>query len=1024
MLLADAKGTNNADLNDEDDEEEPWVELLLRDFVVYQYSRDEPTEISENFSTLYVDGEINDPTDPTKSVRMERVPFDSWSCGDFDREKKEPRIWIKSTFVHEELYYRLEHPNPDYQNKYHNFKRRIELVKIILGFIEEYPHATIQDTKYGGLLSSFISQRYPHSCWMHKNVQPHIAANAKLLMWQICYQIDLGTDADYIQSHPFWKDFTFESIRQKYEGLKKERTAWENELTVATPVAYKYFQPVFHKFLRCIQPPVRPEKSLEDLLEKKLSIVIPTDEMVCLPGNDYKYKVLDCQKWSTPGTPEKKNGLHYHDHIVIDDVEIRVGDCIQLQAPEDELWLARITSIFQRTEYSEPCITIIWLYKGSDTILANVHEVDEPYSNNELWYTHHCECENGVNSISSIFRKISVSFRSTKNQKAPHHYYCKSFYEHNRATFEDLKEEHMFVSKRIRCGCYVPSLEDRCEKFIKSHKVGDKILIVGSSGYLTLYEIVAMPSADADHDLVKLRTFPLFSELKKLFPDLRDVSAVLHTRRMRHLVNEVIYTNWMVEISLTTIIERSEADTLDVAHLEFWDPTTRLPNNLAHNGAGHHYFFNKELHKAPKVVTPIMGNTDIQHFQERYPPFQKRSKKLATLDLFCGGGNFGHGIEDAGIAQCRWAVDVDQKALSTYQHAHTRSHACFAESVNVLLEESLSGKPRPAWPTPGEVELVLAGNPCQGFSRLNSHRDNDNSVRKSSLLANVASYIEYFRPQFLLLENVAAMINFGYISNDDEPAIYPFNHLIALLVQLGYQIRWGVVDAALHGLPQRRNRVFIWGAASGYQLPKMPPVSHKAIINRGYGIILPSGVKSSYFDIPEHTAFPQVSIKDAIDDLPPLGNGVIKSTDLVDHHVPKLPLWVQMIVDLLPVDPPGATLNTIIDQLPDEMQNFKAVKRWKMARRNRPKGRFMDFARVRPHDICSTVTTTFTYQGIRASPCFHYREPRLLSIREIARVQGFLDDDVLVGTIADQHRIIGNAVARPVAFALGLQVDP
>ena len=52
----------------------------------------------------------------------------------------------------------------------------------------------------------------------------------------------------------------------------------------------------------------------------------------------------------------------------------------------------------------------------------------------------------------------------------------------------------------------------------------------------------------------------------------------------------------------------------------------------------------------------------------------------------------------------------------------------------------------------------------------------------------------------------------------------------------------------------------------------------------------------------------------------------------------------------------------------------------------------------------------------------HPEQPRLLSVREYARSQGFSDDFKFSGTIRDKHREVGNAVPPPMGKALGMEI--
>ncbi|KAG0171382.1 DNA methyltransferase Dim-2 [Apophysomyces sp. BC1015] len=360
---------------------------------------------------------------------------------------------------------------------------------------------------------------------------------------------------------------------------------------------------------------------------------------------------------------------------------------------------------------------------------------------------------------------------------------------------------------------------------------------------------------------------------------------------------------------------------IDDVHIQYWDPKAPLPNNLAHNGAGHHMYY-ETSGELESIIT------DHETWALNYPPWKSNvSRKLAALDLFCGGGNFGHGIEDSGVAECRWSVDVDYHALLTYRYNHNQDnkHTCYNTSVNTLLEESLNGKGREDWPEPGEVDLILAGNPCQGFSRMNSFYNEENSVRKS------------------------------FWTGAPEDAV----HISCLALSTGI-------------------------------------------------------VASS------HTAFSTVTIHDAIEDLPAIGDGSKPCIQLVDHEPKSISLEVQRIVEALPTEPFGMNLAQLLDSNPKhEILQHK----WNNKRRKHADVQFRDYGRVHRFKVMTTVLTTFSICGIKSAPCFHYEEPRLLTIRELARAQGFLDSDVILGSYTDKHRIVGNAVPRPLAFALGLQLE-
>jgi len=131
------------------------------------------------------------------------------------------------------------------------------------------------------------------------------------------------------------------------------------------------------------------------------------------------------------------------------------------------------------------------------------------------------------------------------------------------------------------------------------------------------------------------------------------------------------------------------------------------------------------------------------------------------------------------------------------------------------------------------VDIILAGSPCQGFSRLNLYPNSPRAQANNSLIASFASFVDYYKPRFLLLENVPTLIGYGGIlvilvtfsiiefdrkftphQIQKGQAIFP--RLIACLLEMKYQIRFGLVCAAHVGGAQERIRVFMWGAGNYY----------------------------------------------------------------------------------------------------------------------------------------------------------------------------------------------------------------
>ena len=87
--------------------------------------------------------------------------------------------------------------------------------------------------------------------------------------------------------------------------------------------------------------------------------------------------------------------------------------------------------------------------------------------------------------------------------------------------------------------------------------------------------------------------------------------------------------------------------------------------------------------------------------------------QLRGLDLFCGGGNFGRGLEDGGGVKMRWANDYDCKAIHTYMANQdpVDDITPFLGSVDTFQRHALEGRFSKSVPAIGDVDFIAAGSP-------------------------------------------------------------------------------------------------------------------------------------------------------------------------------------------------------------------------------------------------------------------------------------------------------------------------
>jgi DNA (cytosine-5)-methyltransferase 1 len=160
---------------------------------------------------------------------------------------------------------------------------------------------------------------------------------------------------------------------------------------------------------------------------------------------------------------------------------------------------------------------------------------------------------------------------------------------------------------------------------------------------------------------------------------------------------------------------------------------------------------------------------------------------LKVVSLFSGAGGLDLGLIRAGH-HVIWANDSDEDSVATYRR----------NIGNHIVHEDIAKVPPDSVP---DHDLLVGGFPCQGFSRANIHRvENDD---RNDLYVFVVRILREKKPRFFLLENVRGIksLNGGQ----------DFREILLALEDSGYQVQHATMNAADYGVPQNRIRVIITG---------------------------------------------------------------------------------------------------------------------------------------------------------------------------------------------------------------------
>lgn len=431
---------------------------------------------------------------------------------------------------------------------------------------------------------------------------------------------------------------------------------------------------------------------------------------------------------------------------------------------------------------------------------------------------------------------------------------------------------------------------------------------------------------------------------------------------------------------------------------------------------------------------------------------------LATMDIFAGCGGLTRGLHQTRAAYTKWAIEYESPAAEAFKLNNPHA-AVFCNNCNVLLyaamnkaglssdclasEEacteaaSLSAADVEALPLPGQVDFICGGPPCQGYSGMNRFNKGNWSMVQNSMVMAFLSYADFYRPRYFLLENVR-----NFVSHNKS---FTFRLTLRTLLDMGYQVRFGVLNAGNYGVAQSRKRTFIWAAAPGEALPDWPKPMH-AFKSPQLTINLPGNV--AYTAVPQVDGAPlrPITVKDAIRDLPPIENGhdvqemsysgqpvsafqrnIRGNSTLLTDHISKTMNELNLErCRCIPKNRPGAdwrVLEEIVKADPSrELFKGQPLVPWCLPNTaDRHNGWRGLFGRLDWNGHFPTSTTDPQPMG-KVGQVFHPEQDRIVSVRECARAQGFPDCHRFAGTVQNKHRQVGNAVPPPLAAALGRQL--
>jgi len=207
-------------------------------------------------------------------------------------------------------------------------------------------------------------------------------------------------------------------------------------------------------------------------------------------------------------------------------------------------------------------------------------------------------------------------------------------------------------------------------------------------------------------------------------------------------------------------------------------------------------------------------------------------KKLTVVDLFAGCGGLSLGLEQAGF-QSVYVNELNNDAMESYlinrdlENPYLRERFHSNDVKSMILDKkyipNLSKDLKNTYNLDvksGELDLIVGGPPCQGYSGIGHRRSysvNKEQIPSNFLYQDMAYLISKLQPKIFLFENVRGLLSGRWKSGGEKGEIWSdvletFNSL------KNYQSSWKLVKAKDYGVPQNRPRVLLVGVRNDIRL--------------------------------------------------------------------------------------------------------------------------------------------------------------------------------------------------------------
>lgn len=391
-------------------------------------------------------------------------------------------------------------------------------------------------------------------------------------------------------------------------------------------------------------------------------------------------------------------------------------------------------------------------------------------------------------------------------------------------------------------------------------------------------------------------------------------------------------------------------------------------------------------------------------------------KQINYIDIFAGCGGLSLGLCNAGLKGI-FAIEKNKDAFSTLRHnlIINKSHFDWPEwlpiseyDINVLMssyQEQLKT-------LEGKIQLVAGGPPCQGFSMAGQRKSND---QRNQLVKSYVKFIRIIKPEAIIFENVRGFTVKFTQENGNEKKYS--NYVVNALRRAGYKTAYRIIDMSEFGVPQSRKR-FILVAMKNHDPNKLFSALYK---------------KKNEFLKTKNLSSP-IFAEDAISDLMK-SHGTVDSPDTKNFKAGVYGPAVSSYQKLMRQRNSSDT-GSIVDSHRFVNHSKKIIKlhtelieKAERGKRITPNDNIVNGLKRRGVTVLGKDKFVPTITSI-PDELVHYEEPRILTVREHARIQSFPDWYQFKGKYTSggkrrklevpRYTQVGNAVPPLFAEQIGL----